>query len=186
MRSSDINDGSVTGGDVDEGSLGQVPSAASAGSATKAATATTAGSANTANNAGFLDGIDSTGFLRNNLSRVRSASDTDGTANYGHQAVLLTLSNLAAGAYSVAGKLTVNNDEVSGVAVTCTLNREPGQTVFDSTTQIIGGFGQAASQLEYSFTAEIAAAGGGTSDLTLRCSNPGRDQRRRRRPACSP
>ncbi len=172
VRSSDINDGAVTGTDVDEGSLGQVPSAASAGSATKAATATTAGSANTANNAGFLDGIDSTGFLRNNQSRIRSTSNSNGTENYGHNASLLTLSNLAAGVYSVTGKVTINNDEVSGVAVTCTLNRDPGQTVLDSTVQIVGGFGLAASTLQYSSIAEVSTAGGGTSDLTLRCTNP--------------
>jgi hypothetical protein len=66
--SSKVLDGSLTGADVDEGSLGQVPIA---GTANSANTSNTAGDANT------LDSLDSADFLRSN-----EPADGDLTGNY--------------------------------------------------------------------------------------------------------
>ena len=55
VKSQDVQDNGLTGTDIAEATLGQVPSAASADSA---------GTATNAGNAGTLDGIDSTGLVR--------------------------------------------------------------------------------------------------------------------------
>ena len=60
-----VRDDSLSGEDVREGSLGQVPSAASATSATTAASAGTAG---TAGDAALLDGMDSAQLARRGIS----------------------------------------------------------------------------------------------------------------------
>jgi hypothetical protein len=180
VRASDIGDGSVTGDDVSEGTLGKVPRATSADSAARAATATsaetakTAGSAATAAsaaNAGALDGVSSTGYLRTSANRIRSAGNVNGLADYANNAPLVQLSNLARGTYAVTAKLTVNNDNITAENVTCALVKSAGTTILDSSLQTLGPFGGAGQQLDFAFTAEVAAGSAGTDDLYLRCTN---------------
>lgn len=108
--------------------------------------------------------MDSTGFLKTGVNRIRSATDDAGDSNYGHNAALLQLSNLAGGTYSVTAKIEVNNDSASAENVTCQLIREPGQVVLDQTLQTLGGLGGAAQTLQFAFTAETPASASETND----------------------
>lgn len=78
VKSAKIADNQVTGADVNEATLGQVPSAASAGSAN---------TANTAGTAGLLDGIDSTGFLQNGAAAGGDLTGSYPNPNVGSNAV---------------------------------------------------------------------------------------------------
>ena len=121
LRSIDIRNETLKGQDVNEATLGKVPSAASADSAQNAQnaqsaqTAQTAVSAQSAGNADTLDGIDSAGFVQAG-TRSRSVSDTLEDPNYGDDSNLAQLTNLGEGRWTISAKLQVDND--SGVAET--------------------------------------------------------------------
>lgn len=86
VRTPDIGAEQVLGVHVNEGTLAQVPSAATAGSANTATSAATANSANTATtavtaaNADLLDGVDSTGFYADG-AKVDDADLLDGISS---------------------------------------------------------------------------------------------------------
>jgi len=72
VATSDLADNAVTGAKVNEASLGQVPSAATAGTATSA---TTASSATTAGNAANLGGRPASAYLTGSVYKVEAATD---------------------------------------------------------------------------------------------------------------
>ena len=79
VRSAETANDALTGTDINEGTLGQVPSAQSATTAQAATAAETASSAETAN---LLDGLNSTDFLRSNGKAV-DASHADNADTVG-------------------------------------------------------------------------------------------------------
>jgi hypothetical protein len=99
VTSAKVRNGTLTGADINEASLGQVPSAASATSATTAATA---------NNAGTLDNIDSTGFLQTASSAGGDLSGTFGNLQIGAGAV--GSAEVGNGTLTDADVATVNKD----------------------------------------------------------------------------
>jgi hypothetical protein len=78
VQAGEIENGQVTGADVNEGTLGQVPSAAQATNATNATNASNADSADSADNAALLDGVDSGAFVQD-ADSLPGASDLAGT-----------------------------------------------------------------------------------------------------------
>ena len=70
VGTSEAMDDALTGQDISEGTLGQVPSAQSASSAQTASNAETANTANSAQNADQLDNLNATDFLRSNGKAV--------------------------------------------------------------------------------------------------------------------
>ena len=185
IRGKDVRDGALTGGDVDEATLGKVPSAASADTATSATsagsaltansatTAASAGSADTAGNAGLLDGIDSTGFLRVDSSRVRTAGDDTRIDNYGNNANLLQVSNLAGGEYVVFAKLHVDNQGANIESPICEL--VAAGTVLDQAQNNLDTAASGASFLEYTLIGTFTAGALGNDDVFLRCAQLGGD-----------
>ncbi len=175
LRGKDLRKDTIGGTRVLESSLGQVPSAANADNATKAQSADTATSATNAANADTLDGVDGSQYLRVK-TRVRTASDFGEDANYGNNANLLQLSNLAPGQYVINAKMQVDND--SGVAETieCGLIRNNGAlATLDSTFLTHGPNGGAAQVMTYTFLATYTAGAGSTDDVFLRCTQIGGD-----------
>jgi len=174
LRGKDLKKDTIGGSRVLESSLGQVPSAANADNATKAQSADTATSAQSAANADTLDGVDSTGFVRVK-TRVRSTSDA-AVDNYGDNANLLQLSNLAAGQYTVMAKLHVDNDGGADEVIDCDLMRSSNVvTQLDSSEQDLGANAGAAQELNYALIGTFTAAAAGTDDLFLRCEQQGDD-----------
>jgi hypothetical protein len=68
VGTSELKNNAATGTDINEATLGQVPSAQSANSAQTATSAESANSANSAQNSNLLDDLNSTDFLRSNAS----------------------------------------------------------------------------------------------------------------------
>ena len=188
IRGKDVRDGALTGSDVDEATLGKVPSAASAdtataantatsansaGSALTAGSATTAVSADTAGNAGLLDGIDSTGFLRADANRVRTAGDDTRIDHYVKTANLLQVSNLAGGEYVVFAKLHVDNQGANVESPICEL--VAAGTVLDQAQNNLDTAASGASFLEYTLIGTFTAGALGNDDVFLRCAQLGGD-----------
>jgi hypothetical protein len=148
VQTGDLLDGSVTGNDVDESTLGTVPRSARANLAAQAVVAQTAANAANAASAGALDGVDSTGFLKTNFNRIRSVGNS-AVNNYANNGLLAQLVNLPRGTYALSAKLTVNNDSASPENVTCQLVRSVATTVVDSSLQTLGAITQAAQQLDF-------------------------------------
>jgi uncharacterized secreted protein with C-terminal beta-propeller domain len=175
----DVKSNTITGSDVNESSLGKVPSATAADSATTATTATNATNAvnaTNAANAGTLDGVDSTGYVKVNAARIRAVSDTSADVDYANDANLAQLSNLAAGQYSVTGKLQVDNDTAADEVIDCDLIRNSGVlTQIDTSEQNLGDNAAGAQELNYVFTGTFTAGAAGTDDLFLRCEQQGGD-----------
>jgi len=163
VQSSDVKDDSVTGGDVDESSLGKVPSATSADSATNAASAA---------NAGALDGVDSTGFLRTG-TRARQAADDDQDTNYTNDATRVQLSNVAGGQYVVTAKIDIDNDTAADELIDCDLVQNAAVLV--TSEQDLGAANASAQELTYTMTQLITTSAAGTDDLSLRCEQAGAD-----------
>jgi hypothetical protein len=105
---------SLGGDQIDESLLGTVPSAAHATAADTATNAAKAADADT------LDGIDSAALM---LVKPRAFEASVGAINnFGDNAVLATIHDLAAGTYVVQAKLTYDNDGGGAEAESCTLN----------------------------------------------------------------
>lgn len=90
VKSTKIANNQVTGADVNEATLGEVPSAASAG---------------------LLDGIDSTGFLQNGAAVKQSTTLVDSSIETGsaQTVVQVTITAPAAGFIHLSARATVNN-----------------------------------------------------------------------------
>jgi hypothetical protein len=180
VQTSDLLDGSVTGEDVNEATLGTVPRstranlAAQATKAQSAASAVNAVNAANAANADALDGVDSSGYLRTSFNRIRSVGNS-AVANYGNNAPLAQLVNLPRGTYGVTAKLTVFNDSASPEVVTCQLVRSVATSVVDSNRQTLGPSLGAAQQLDFALIAQVSTSSAGTDDIYLRCTNPAGD-----------
>jgi hypothetical protein len=154
-------------------SVAHADTADTATNAENANTANTADSANTADNAQLLDGVDSSGFVRVDSNRVRTAANTDSVENYGNGANLLEVSNLAGGEYVITATLTVDNDGNNLEAPICELVA-PG-LVLDQAQNQLGPDSGAAAFLEYPLIGTFTASGAGTDDALIRCQQLGGD-----------
>lgn len=172
LRGKDLKADTIGGSRVLESSLGQVPSAANADTATKA---TSADSATSAANAETLDGVDGAQYVRVK-TRVRAMSDSSVDDNYGNDANVAQLSNLAGGQYTVSAKLQVDNDSAADELIDCDLMRASGAaTQLDSSEQDLGAQNASAQELNYVLMGTFTATAGGTDDLFVRCEQAGGD-----------
>ena len=125
----EMKDNTLKGTKINESTLGTVPTADHAATADNAAHAT---NADKAADADKLDGIDSASLM---TVKPRVFEANVGTIdNFGNNATLGTLANLAGGQYLVTAKLTYDNDGAFEQE-TCTLD-VPGSN--DATTFQVG------------------------------------------------
>ena len=145
-----LKNDTLSGQQIKESKLGQVPEAAQATNASK------------------LDGIDSTGLMQVNALRARESADTSEDFDYGDDATLLQLLNLAGGQYVITAKLQVDNDDVADQLIDCDLvtTSNAVETQRDTMQQEVGAAAsQSSSRLGYTLIGEFTASEAGTDDV---------------------